>query len=188
MRFKQTILWGLLPAVLALPMSAYAEDEGISFMYGVGIMGFSSTTKNPDLNASGSGELFVGIEERGWSFEHSMARTVKTGTSFTNQDYVANISTTSLAYRTVENDSGMYYKIRYGKSNVDFDFSGASTSTVKTDGSSYGLGVGWRTDRTERFEVEGGLYTSDAVDNTYFLTLRYIWGGTPKVDEFRRSR
>jgi|GEM_PF-1900637 len=187
MKFKQIILWGLLPASLALPMSASAE-EGINFMYGLGVMGFGSSAQGPELDVSGSGELFVGIEERGWSVEHTRARTIKTGTSITNLDYVASVSQTSLAYRTVESDSGMYYKIRYGKADVDFDFSGAGSSMVKTNGASYGLGLGWRMGKTERFEMEASLYTSDTVDNSYFLSFRYLWGGTPKADDFKRSR
>ena len=168
-----------LSFVLMLTMTAGAQaaNQGISFFYGVGLTAMSSDEKVPELDAAGGGEIIVGIEEDGWAFEISGFKTAEAGTNNAALDYTATMSQISLAYRTIEKGN-KYYKIKAGNMTADFDFTGTA-GEAETDGSFVGLGMGIRTKKDARIELEYSLYSSDDIDNTHMITLRYLFGGAP---------
>jgi Outer membrane protein beta-barrel domain len=170
-----------LSFVLMLVMSAGAQagNQGIHFFYGVGVTGVSSAekVKTPELDAAGGGEFMIGLEEDGWALEYSGIRTLESGTNTTNLDYTASITQLSLAYRTIEKGK-MYYKIKAGQMTADLDFTG-NTAAAETEGNFVGLGLGMRTKKDARIELEYSLYSSDDIDTTHMFTLRYLFGGAP---------
>jgi len=173
-----------LSFVFMLTMSAGAQagKQGINFFYGVGVTGLSSSEKTPEFDAAGGGEVIVGFEEDGWAVEYSGFKTLESGTNTTNLDYTASITQLSLAYRTIEKGK-MYYKFKAGQMTADFNFTGA-TATAETDGTFVGLGLGMRTSREARIELEYSLYSSDTIDTTHMFTLRYLFGGAPAENAF----
>ena len=171
-----------LPFFVMLLMSAgvQAGNQGISFLYGVGVAGVSSDEKAIEHDATGAGEIFVGIEEDGWSLTYSGFKTLEAGTNRANIDYSATLTQTALSYRTIERNN-IYYKLSAGQMTANIDYTGAAIPLLKTTGNFMGLGMGLRMDREERMELEYSVYSSDEVDTTHMLTLRYIFGGAPFV-------
>jgi len=168
--------------MLVMSTGAQAGRQGINFFYGLGITGLSSSEKTPEFDAAGGGEVIVGFEEDGWAVEYSGFKTLSSGTNTANVDYAASITQLSLAYRTIEKGK-MYYKIKAGQMTADFNFTGA-TATAVTDGNFVALGIGMRTGREARVELEYSLYSSDTIDNTHMFTLRYLFGGAPSASAF----
>jgi len=170
--------------MLALATSAQAGNQGIDFFYGIGVVAVSSDedTGGLEFDVAGGGEFIVGVEEDGWAFEYSGVRTVESGTNNAALDYTASITQLSLAYRTIEKGK-IYYKIKAGSMTLDIDFSDA-TPLVATDGNFVGLGMGMRTGKETRMELEYTLYSSDDIDTTHMITLRYLFGGTPSASAF----
>jgi len=163
--------------MLAMTAGAQAANQGIHFYYGVGLTAMLSDEKVPELDAAGGGEVIVGMEEDGWAFEYSGFKTAEAGTNNAALDYTTSMTQISLAYRTIEKGK-MYYKIKVGNMTADFDFTG-TTATAETDGTFVGLGLGMRSNKDARIELEYSLYSSDDIDNTHMITLRYLFGGAP---------
>ena len=164
---------------LMLLMSAglQAGNQGIHFLYGVGVAAVSSDEKAIEYDITAAGEFSAGIEEDGWALMYSGYKTVEAGTNTAALDYVATMTQTSLSYRTIEKNK-MYYKISGGQMTMDFDYSG-NTAVLETTGNFVGLGLGMRTDKEGRVELDYSVYSSDEIDTTHMLTLRYVFGGAP---------
>ena len=173
-----------LSFVLMLVMTAGAQagNQGIHFFYGVGIAGISSDEEVPEFDIAGGGEVIVGFEEDGWAIEYSGIKTAESGTNAPTVDYTASITQISLAYRSIEKGK-MYYKIKAGQMTADYDFTGATTM-AETEGNFVGLGMGMRTKKDARIELEYSLYSSDDIDNMHMFTIRYLFGGAPSDSSF----
>jgi hypothetical protein len=169
-----------LSSVLMLVMAtgAQAGNQGIDFFYGVGIVAMSTDEDIGGLeyDMAGGGEFMLGVEEDGWAFEYSAIRMLEAGTNNTALNYTAAATQLSLAYRTIEKNN-IYYKIKAGSMTLDIDFSG-TTPFFATDGDFVGLAMGMRTGQEARVELEYTLYSSDDIDTTHMLTLRYLFGGS----------
>lgn len=154
--------------------SLYAGNQGVSGYVGLGL-GASSVTDS-DLDVAPTGGFVVGIEEDGWAVEYGAFKSTETGTDDSTIDYTISGSQTSLSYRTVEHGS-LYYKIRYGSSDVDIELS--DNSLAETSGKIWGLAIGMRMAQDERLEIEYGVYVPDEdnLNNTHMLMFTYLFGG-----------
>lgn len=179
MSFKNTIKIVMLGAMMGTATTAPAAEEGISFIYGAGLGGvlIQEQVAGEDLfDPTAAATIFIGIEEKGWALEYSLAKSMDAGTQNSAIDYALTVTHASFGYRSIERNK-RYYLIKFGKADVDIDFKGGTTASATVDGNVYTLGIGWRVDRDERFEIDYSLFSSDDIDNTHMLTARYMWGG-----------
>lgn len=154
----------------------YAGNQGVSGYFGLGLGASMIKDTVPSVDTAPTGAIVIGIEEDGWGVEYWVFKTTETGTDDPALDYKVSGNQTSLAYRTVES-GGLYYKVRYGSSDVDVDFS--DNTTLVTSGKIWGLAVGMRLARDERLEIEYGVYIpdEDTLNNTHMLMFNYLFGG-----------
>ena len=181
MNHKRNILVLLACFLMTATSVAQAGRQGVSFYYGLGLSAVSvqddavSTIGVNEIDPFASGELVLGFEEDGWAFEYSGMRGMESGTDAAAIDASASGSQTTLSYRTLESGT-TYYKFKAGKMDLDFDYSGNTTS-LSSSGTVFGVGMGWRMGLEERLELEYNLYSTSDVDTTHLITLRYLWGG-----------
>ncbi|MFW2374114.1 MAG: hypothetical protein ACN4GM_13400, partial [Gammaproteobacteria bacterium] len=162
-----------ISALALISTSAFSGNQGISLYYGAGLGGakvdydFTDSSENIGLIQG-----LVGIEEDGWSLEFTGHKYIKSGESWGNS------TSTAVGYRTVE-QGGVYFKFKYGSLTTKDD-DGSS------DGSVFGMGIGFRTERDRRLEIEYA-FTDQEVDDVGFssntklhmLTLSYLFAGAP---------
>jgi hypothetical protein len=184
MNFKHKIKLSIF-TLLMISTSVATAGKGIDFLYGVGVAGFGTqdNTNILETDATLVGEFIVGFEEAGFAVEFGVANSLSSGTSNDNIDYQAAITHGTLAYRTIEKKN-RYYKFKYGKMNIDWDFTG-TTATADTSGNVFGLAMGIRSAKDTRMELEYNLYSSSDVDTTHMIVLRYIFGGTSPETGFK---
>ena len=184
MNFKRKIKVSVF-TLLMLSTSAAMAGKGIDLLYGVGIAGFASQddTNITETDATVAGEFLIGFEEDGFALEFGVANSMESGTTVTNRDYQASIQHSTLAYRTIEKNK-KYYKIKFGTMDVDWDYSDATTMD-STSGNVFGIGMGKRTAKDTRMELEYMFYSSSDVDNTHMIVFRYIFDGTPPSTGFK---
>jgi len=156
--------------------SLYAGNQGVSGYFGLGLGG--GAIDDSTLDPAFMGSIVAGIEEDGWAVEYAAFTSTETGSDDPAVDYTLSGSQLSLAYRTIEND-GLYYKFRYGNSDVDLEFKNSVLPDVESSGNIWGLAIGFRMARDERLEIEYGVYVpdEDAFNNTQMLMFSYLWGG-----------
>ena len=178
MNYIKTTTFLSFVLMLAMTGSAQAANQGINFFYGLGLTAMSSDEKAVlEYDAAAGGEVIFGMEEDGWAFEYSGFRTAEAGTNNAAIDYSTKMTQFSLAYRTLEKGK-MYYKIKVGNMTADYDYSD-TTALLETEGSFVGVGLGLRTSRDARLELEYSIYSSDDIDTAHMVTLRYLFGGAP---------
>jgi len=184
MNFKNKIKLSVF-TLLMLSTSVATAAKGVDFLYGVGIAAFATQddTNLTETDATAAGEILLGFEEAGFAFEFALAKSMNSGTSVADRDYQATVQNTSLVYRTIERNES-YYKFKFGKMEADWDFSD-SAGTANTDGNVFGVGMGIRSSKDTRIELEYMLYSSKDVDNTHMVVLRYVFDGTPPDTGFR---
>lgn len=189
MSFKNTIKMVMLGAMLGSATQASAANEGVAFFYGLGLGGvmLEEQVAGQDLFDPAAGaSVFLGIEEKGWALEYSVAKTMDAGTLNPAIDYAVTFTHTSLGYRSIEKNK-RYYLIKFGKADVEFDLKGGgltgATDGATFEGNVYTLGIGWRMDKDERLEFDYSMYSSSDVDNVHILTARYLWGGNPSNEK-----
>ncbi len=156
--------------------SLYAGNQGVSAYYGIGLGGASVTDST--LDVAPTGNIFIGIEEDGWAVEYAAFKSTEAGSDDPAVDYTISGNQTSLSYRTVEG-GGLYYKMRYGNSEVDVEFKDDVLPLIESSGQVWGLAVGMRLARDERLEIEYGVYVpdEDTLNNTHLLMFNYLFGG-----------
>lgn len=156
--------------------SLYAGNQGVSAYYGIGLGGSLIKDTVPSMDVAPTGGIVAGIEEDGWAIEYGLFKSTETGTDDPAIDYTLSGVQTSLSYRTVERGS-VYYKIRYGSSDVDLEVS--NSVTTELSGNIWGLAMGFRMARDERLEIEYGVFvpSDDTVNNTHMLMFNYLFGG-----------
>ncbi|MCW8957188.1 MAG: hypothetical protein OQL09_09920, partial [Gammaproteobacteria bacterium] len=117
-------------------------------------------------------------EEDGWAVEYGVFQSTETGSDDPTIDYTFSGSHTSLSYRTIES-GGLYYKIRYGNSDVEVEYGNNILPLIESSGKVWGLAMGMRLARDERLEIEYGVYmpSEDSFNNTHMLMFNYLFGG-----------
>lgn len=152
----------------------HAGNQGVSAYFGLGLGG--SQVTDTDLDIAPTLGFLAGIEEDGWAVEYGVFQSSDTGIDGVTEEFSISGTQTSLSYRTVESGS-LYYKVRYGSSDMDVEFT--TDPTVTTSGKIWGLALGMRLARDERLEIEYGVYipSDDTLNNTHMLMFNYLFGG-----------
>ena len=178
MKLKQSLLIILSTSMMLLSADSFAGRQGINFYYGVGV----GAVAPADSDVTATGNIMVGIEEDGWSLETIGFGSTESGTDISTLDYSVSGVDVGLAYRSIEKNGG-YYKFKYSNTNFDIDYKNTvlnSTTTVETSGNSYTFGMGFRTSRENRFELDYTYHNNDDLnDPVHMITLSYLWGGAP---------
>jgi len=178
MKLKQTLLFTASSLLLLASASSQAGRQGIDFYYGLGL----GAAQPADVDVSATAEIILGIEEDGWAIEGIAYNGMEAGTDITNLDYSLSGTELGLAYRSIEKNN-RYYKIKFSRADMDFETINTVTdasTTAKTSGKSYTIGMGFRMDREARLEVDYTYHNNDDLsDPVHFVNLRYLWGGSP---------
>ena len=158
----------------AMAKGAISENSG--FYGGVGFGGLIGRGGDFTYNQS---ELLagatLGYEDMGWAFEVKGATSLGLDTSSGGD--VDTISSAALAYRSLEKN-GRYFKIKAGQQSASDDLS---------DETVIGLGIGYRTARDTRVEIEyeytsysfsNPILTSTTLDfPIHMISMNYLFGG-----------
>ena len=190
MRIKHSIKSLLLVVSTFTAANAYAGNEGVSFYYGAGLGALSIDEKtgftSHDTNVFA--DVFFGFEEDGWAFEAAVFRTPEADTDTTNLEYEMDGHYISLGYRTLERNN-RYYNITYGLLDSEYDaITPTGTTTLETDGNMVTLGIGFRTAKDKRIELDYILHDPDeptVASKVHIVTLRFLFGGSKGPNEFR---
>lgn len=174
LKSKFRIIIGALFAVSSL---ANAENEGMSLFYGVGagIVKINDSALNEGLIAN----FTLGIEEKGWAVEFSALGSTQMANTVDSTAYTTlSGSSTTLSYKTVEK-KGKYYKLKYGSMDMEFtDKFPTGSTTLTTEGITYGAAVGWRVNRDERIELGFDVYDTDDISSkVHMINLNVLFGG-----------
>lgn len=166
----------IFTVLMASSAALFAGNQGVSAFYGIGLGGASVTDSTLDVAPTGG--IVIGIEEDGWAVEYAAFKSIETGSDDPAVDYTISGNQTSLSYRTVDN-GGLYYKLRYGNSDVDVEFAGNVLAKVESSGKVWGVALGMRLARDERLEIEYGVFMpdEDTFNNTHMLMINYLFGG-----------
>jgi len=186
MKFKQSLLLILSISAMLLSANSYAGRQGINFFYGVGLSAVAPdeigvpSILSIEADPTAAASIMLGFEEDGWSLEATGFTSLEQGSNISLVDYSISGTDIGLAYRSIEKH-GRYYKIKYAQSDVDIDFNvSGSTLTAETSGKSYTLGLGLRTSRENRIEVDYTFHDSDDLsDAVHMISIHYLWGGAP---------
>lgn len=177
MKLKYFLLLAASSLFIFSSANSQAGTEGSNAYYGLGIGVLSQT----DIDPVATGGVVLGIEEDGWAFEGIAFRSPYTAMDTTTTDVAFSGHDIGLAFRTTEKNE-RYYKIKYSRASLDIDFkaAGGSITTGSTQGSSATVGIGFRMDKEARLEMDYTYHQNDDFsDPIHYLTLIYIWGGTP---------
>ncbi len=156
-----------------MSVNSQAGRQGISFYYGLGL----GVVAPANSDIGGTGSIMFGVEEDGWALELVGYGSVEAGTDDSTVDYSISGNHIGLAYRTIENN-GSWYKFKISGTDMNFDLSNTSTD-LETNGNSYTIGWGMRTNREARLEVDYTYYDSDDLtDPVHMATIHYFWGGS----------
>ncbi|VAW52861.1 hypothetical protein MNBD_GAMMA07-1915 [hydrothermal vent metagenome] len=172
MKLKQSLLLTTMTLLTFMSFHSQAGRQGVSYYYGLGL-GIIAPT---DLDIAGVGNLIVGIEEDGWSFEAIAFTSTKAGTDSPAVDYSANGTHFGLAYRTVERNNS-WFKFKVSGTKMTFDTTDTTTD-FDTSGNSYTIGWGMRMGTNSRLEIDYDFYDSNDLDAVHMITTRYFWGGS----------
>lgn len=187
MKLKQSLLLILSVAMMLLSANSYAGRQGINFFYGLGLGAISPSDKDlfgPDIagDAAPTGSVVFGFIEDGWSLEGVLFSSLEAGTDLPILDYSLKGSDIGIAFRTIEKN-GSYYKIKVSETDLDVTLTNNQTNisaTVPTTGRTYTVGMGWRTSRENRMELDYSFHSNDDFsDPVHLITLSYLWGGAP---------
>lgn len=156
---------------LALSTTAMAQDAPFYLGVKIGSMDadFSGFDRGINLGVNVGYELLR--DARGsLAIEGEYTTTASDGDISGGGEWDADTLAVYAAYRT---SGDFYVKGKAGYLNQDIKGTGTGAARITSgddSGFSYGLGVGWRTDRKSAFEIE---YTA-ASDELTFISLGYI--------------
>jgi len=194
MNLKNKIQLVVMATLLGFAGVATAGKQGISFYGGLGLAAAAPSGVNGfTFDPAAAGNVFIAIEEDGWSLEYGGLATMETGTNDPDIEYSFSGSIVSLGYRTLETNSGLYFLLSVGKADVDVTEAETALPDFNfgVDGTAVTLGIGMRLDKTERMELNYSFLGMSPVDagvgndfDVHMLSLRYIWGGTPYDPRF----
>jgi len=176
MKLKHSLLLTASTLLIFLSANSHAGREGVNAYYGLGLAATSIT----DVDPAPTGQLIIGVEEDGWALEAIGYASTEVATEFSSVDASISGTEIGLAFRTIEKNE-RYYKFKYSMTDLDIDYiSTVSTLTLETAGTSYTVGMGFRTSRVNRVEVDYTFHNSDDLsDAVHFISLKYLWGGAP---------
>jgi len=175
MKLKHSLLLTASTLFIFLSANSHAGREGVNAYYGLGLA--AASLKNAD--PAPVGQIVLGVEEDGWALEAIGYSSTEVGTDDPATDISISGTDIGLAFRTIEKNE-RYYKFKFSKTELDLDEKQTSTTTTATTGKSYTIGMGFRTSRENRVEVDYTFHNSDDLsDSVHFLSLKYLWGGAP---------
>ena len=180
MKLKHSLLLTASALFVLASANSHAGRTGVNMYYGLGLGAVSIK----DTDAAANGEVILGIEEDGWALEGIAFASTEAGTTISTVDTSVSGKEIGLAYRTIEKNE-RHFKFKFSKTDLDIDTkvtvgTATATTTTATQGKSYTVGMGFRMDRESRLEVDYTYHNNDVVtDPVHFLTLRYLWGGSP---------
>jgi Outer membrane protein beta-barrel domain len=180
MKLKHSLLLSASTLFIFLSANSHAGREGVNAYYGLGFGAASMKNVDP----APTGQIVLGIEEDGWALEAIGYASTEVGTDNPETDISISGTDIGLAYRSIEKND-RYYKLKFSKTDLDLEdketiASVTTTTTTATSGKSYTIGMGFRTSRENRVEVDYTLHNSDDLsDNVHLLSLKYLWGGAP---------
>jgi len=180
MKLKHSWLLTASTLVVFLSANSHAGREGVNAYYGLGAG--AASIKNVD--PAPTGQIVIGIEEDGWALEAIGFSSTEVGSDDPETDISISGTDIGLAYRTIEKNE-RYYKFKFSKIDLDLEAketiaSVTTTTTTATTGNAYTIGMGFRTSRENRVEVDYTFHNNDDIsDSVHFLTLKYLWGGAP---------
>jgi len=176
MKLKHSLLLTASTLLIFLSANSHAGREGVNTYYGIGLAATSIT----DVDPAPTGQIIIGVEEDGWALEAIGYASTEVATEVSSVDVSISGTDIGLAFRTIEKNE-RYYKFKYSMTDLDIDSitTGATTTNI-TNGKSYTVGMGFRTSRVNRMEVDYTFHNSDDLsDAVHFISLKYLWGGAP---------
>ena len=176
MKLKHSLLLTASTLLIFLSANSHAGREGVNAYYGLGLAATSIT----DVDPAPTGQIIIGVEEDGWALEAIGYASTEVATEVSSVDASISGTEIGLAFRTIEKNE-RYYKFKYSMTDLDIDsITTGSTTTNTTTGKSYTIGMGFRTSRVNRVEVDYTFHNSDDLsDAVHFISLKYLWGGAP---------
>jgi len=176
MKLKHSLLLTASTLFVFLSANSHAGREGVNAYYGLGLAATSIT----DVDPAPTGQIIIGVEEDGWALEAIGYGSTEVGTDASSVDVSVSGTDIGLAFRTIEKNE-RYYKFKYSMTDLDIDtITTGGTTTNATTGNSYTFGMGFRTSRENRVELDYSYHKSDDLsDAVHFISLKYLWGGAP---------
>ena len=180
MKLKHSLLLTASTLFIFLSANSHAGREGVNAYYGLGLAATSIKYVDP----APTGQIIVGVEEDGWALEAIGYGSTEVGSDDPETDFSISGKDIGLAFRTIEKNE-RYYKFKYSITDLDLKdketiASVTTTTTTATSGKSYTIGMGFRTSRVNRVEVDYTYHNSDDIsDAVHFISLKYLWGGAP---------
>ena len=175
MKLKHSLLLTASTLFIFLSANSHAGREGVNAYYGLGLAAASLENTDP----APTGQIILGVEEDGWALEAIGYASTEVGTDDPATDISISGTDLGLAFRTIEKNE-RYYKFKYSKIELDLEEKETTTNTFATSGNAFTIGMGFRTSRENRAEIDYTYHNSDDLaDAVHFISLKYLWGGAP---------